>query len=426
MSLKQRGKYWHYEFMWRGKRYWGSTKETKESRAKTHLSVRMAEIRNGSAGREWKEAPELRELSVRFLEFNKNQVRADQLAPGSEKNYSSGWKLLEKTPLAKMPIDLITRSVVMEIGFPGGPSNGNMAIRTLSRMLNLAVEWKMMQVSPKLKRLEEHGRKELIESSCEGLLLELAPQPLRDILFIMMDTGMRPEEAMRLRWENVRWERRVVLVPYGKTMRSERYVPLSDRVCRLLRLRQTEREQLFQRVWEFPLHKLAAQYGLSDVGLAKACERMSIPVPGRGYWAKKAAGKAVPSRPVLASESSPWVFPSKRARSGHLTTVYPLWKETVTLANERLIKDGHPPLSDKLVLYCARHTFATDMLEKMNVVKVQKLLGHASLTTTMKYLHPDTAEASDAVNSRNASRGLQLVPKPQNRHTSDTDMSEAV
>jgi hypothetical protein len=31
---------------------------------------------------------------------------------------------------------------------------------------------------------------------------------------------------------------------------------------------------------------------MSDVGLAKACARMMIPVPGRGYWAKKEVGRS--------------------------------------------------------------------------------------------------------------------------------------
>ena len=120
--------------------------------------------------------------------------------------------------------------------------------------------------------------------------------------------------------------------------------------------------------------------------------------------------KAVPARPVLSSESSPWVFPSKRAAGGHLTTVSDLWTTTVAKANERLGRQGKPLISDKLVLYCARHTFATDMLEEMDVVKVSKLLGHASLSTTMKYLHPDTSDTNDAVNRRNKKkRGLYVV-----------------
>lgn len=39
--------------------------------------------------------------------------------------------------------------------------------------------------------------------------------------------------------------------------------------------------------------KLSAQFKLSDVGLAKICNKYNIPRPPRGYWAKKAAGQRV-------------------------------------------------------------------------------------------------------------------------------------
>lgn len=42
--------------------------------------------------------------------------------------------------------------------------------------------------------------------------------------------------------------------------------------------------------------KVAAEYGISDVGLKKICGKHRVPVPGRGYWAKKAAGKPVKRR----------------------------------------------------------------------------------------------------------------------------------
>ncbi|MFY2028116.1 hypothetical protein [Achromobacter xylosoxidans] len=51
-----------------------------------------------------------------------------------------------------------------------------------------------------------------------------------------------------------------------------------------------------------PISKLCQEYGLSDNGLRKLCLRLKVPVPERGYWAKKAVGKAraKPQLPVLA------------------------------------------------------------------------------------------------------------------------------
>lgn len=66
------------------------------------------------------------------------------------------------------------------------------------------------------------------------------------------------------------------------------------------------RDELYQLVWSQPLRTLAAQFGLSDVGLAKTCRRMMIPLPGRGYWRQKETGHPVrraPLRPLPASAS---------------------------------------------------------------------------------------------------------------------------
>ena len=41
------------------------------------------------------------------------------------------------------------------------------------------------------------------------------------------------------------------------------------------------------------MQKLAESFGISDVGLAKICERHRVPTPPRGYWAKKEAGRPV-------------------------------------------------------------------------------------------------------------------------------------
>ena len=50
------------------------------------------------------------------------------------------------------------------------------------------------------------------------------------------------------------------------------------------------REDLFAAVWERPLTKVAADYGISDVALKKICRKMDIPTPGLGYWRRRECG----------------------------------------------------------------------------------------------------------------------------------------
>jgi hypothetical protein len=58
------------------------------------------------------------------------------------------------------------------------------------------------------------------------------------------------------------------------------------------------REELYERVWTTPMHRLAKEFGYSDVGLAKLCEKHNIPRPGLGYWRRLELGQK-PSRPPL-------------------------------------------------------------------------------------------------------------------------------
>src|ERR1700742_1941506 len=64
------------------------------------------------------------------------------------------------------------------------------------------------------------------------------------------------------------------------------------------------RRELYDLVWSTPVSTVAESFGLSDVGLAKICERHRVPVPPRGYWAKKEAGKKV-NQSIFAEADDP-------------------------------------------------------------------------------------------------------------------------
>src|SRR5687767_12459151 len=71
------------------------------------------------------------------------------------------------------------------------------------------------------------------------------------------------------------------------------------------------RSALYELVWAEPMQSLARSFALSDRGLAKICAAANVPVPGRGYWARKQAGKpvtklALPSR-ALGQPDLVWI-----------------------------------------------------------------------------------------------------------------------
>ncbi len=53
------------------------------------------------------------------------------------------------------------------------------------------------------------------------------------------------------------------------------------------------RRELYDLVWSKPMRDVAADLGISDVGLSKVCERHRVPRPELGYWNKIKAGKKV-------------------------------------------------------------------------------------------------------------------------------------
>jgi hypothetical protein len=68
--------------------------------------------------------------------------------------------------------------------------------------------------------------------------------------------------------------------------------------------KKISRRELYKRVWETPITRLAKEYGLSDVGFAKICKKYNIPRPPRGYWTKKESGQHVQKEPLPKQSSN--------------------------------------------------------------------------------------------------------------------------
>ena len=327
MSLYERGRIWHYDFALAGNRYRGSTKETVLSRARKVESLLIAEAKEKGFSPLRRKAPVFSEFANRFFQW----VEASQLEPKSKLYYRNGWRMIQETGLAGMRLDRVTTDEVEAVRFKGSPANANNALRTLRRMLGKGAEWGILRTAPRVKLAKEHGRSMLMDAETEAKLLAVAGQPLKEVLTLMLDTGMRPSEVFRMRWEDVNWEKRTVFVPYGKTHNSRRHLPMSSRVCD---------------------------------GLLMRC----------------------------AGRREGWVFPSD-SKPGHLTTVAKAFAEARKKAG----------VSPSIVLYSARHTFATHVMSATgNLAVVMRTLGHSNAQTAMIYQHPSIEAVRLAVDQRNS------------------------
>jgi len=63
-------------------------------------------------------------------------------------------------------------------------------------------------------------------------------------------------------------------------------------------LSEYSRQELYDLVWSTPASKLAPDFGISDVAIAKRCKKLSVPRPSLGYWAKVAARQTPPKTPL--------------------------------------------------------------------------------------------------------------------------------
>jgi hypothetical protein len=111
------------------------------------------------------------------------------------------------------------------------------------------------------------------------------------------------------------------------------------------------REELYQKVWKTPMQRLATEFGLSDVGLAKLCKRQQIPVPGRGYWARLRVGQK-PKRPPLPNVVSDGIeIVSHQKRQEEVTPAMPeRLVPTVEVTEDRPITHRHVMRIEKSVL----------------------------------------------------------------------------
>lgn len=90
-------------------------------------------------------------------------------------------------------------------------------------------------------------------------------------------------------------------------------------------------------------------------------------------------------------EDNRWLFPSKRATSGHLTR-----QRFGQMIKELAVDAGIEP--QRVSPHVLRHAFATHLLEHgADLRVVQQLLGHADITTTQIYTHLSDKRRRDAV-----------------------------
>jgi len=86
----------------------------------------------------------------------------------------------------------------------------------------------------------ERRREHVVTPQEQAKSLAAALEPLGSIAEVLVDTGLRPEECFRLRWESLTWtngRNGMLLVTHGKTAAARRVLPMTPRVREVLETR---------------------------------------------------------------------------------------------------------------------------------------------------------------------------------------------
>jgi integrase len=345
--IYKRGRYYWYRFMFKGELVRESSRQGNQNVARSMEAAHRTSLAKGEVGiREKKQAPTFKQFcDGRFEPWAKSSF---------EKTSINNWRwfrteiraLLSYKPLASKRLDAINNELAASFASHRQlddiqVSSVNSSLRVLRRGLRLAEEWGVIEKAPLISMLPgERRRERVITPEEERRYLDNAPEPLRSFATVLADTGFRPDEGFRMRWENVNWKNGKngsILVTHGKTAAARRVVPMTPRVRFVLETR-----------WE----------------LAEK--------PEHGWvW----------PAPTKSSHVEHGTFKKQHARAFRTANQQVAERNAKYGTNEKPLRPW--------VLYSTRHTFLTRLGESgVDAWTLARIAGHSSIAISSRYVHP--------------------------------------
>lgn len=285
--------------------------------------------------------PTFAEYAERWM---REYVIANQLKPTTRETYEDILRAHLVPLLGELRVDAIDTAAVQRLKAARehlDPVTVNKILARLSTMLRVAIEWKLIETLPKIKRVKEPKREKPHYSSAEQerLLRAAEAGDPRGYIALLLgdDAGLRHGEIIALRISNIRFDDG----PTGALL-------VTHTACN----------------------------GVLTTPKSHQCRR--IPLTPRLRRA------LLDYLPTLTSE---WVVPNAHGKMCRCYNVI-----------ARLLRKVQDPIGARHGVHILRHTFATDALRHgASVRQVQALLGHAMLATTERYLHTAESELDQAI-----------------------------
>ena len=212
MIYKRGDTYW-YKFVWKGKLIRTSTHLGNAREAGQIEAAERTRLAKGEVGIHEKEpCPTLKDFSPDSKPQLKPCARKSLPQSDSTKKLR---RLLEDRKHPELALDAIDEGVIdgykqrrtrqeSRYGRALSPASLNRELATLRRLLRLAQEWKVLDRVPRIRLLRgERNREFVLSHRMEPVYLDEAPQPLKDVAILILECGVRPGEALALKWSDV-------------------------------------------------------------------------------------------------------------------------------------------------------------------------------------------------------------------------------
>ncbi|MFN7996341.1 MAG: site-specific integrase [Bryobacteraceae bacterium] len=336
MAIFKRGNTYWYEFQFNGQRIQESAQTSNKDAARQIEAAHRVRLAKGEAGiHDRPPVPTLGEFGPRF--------ESAIVTLCAEKPATVGFyreklrRLLADRKLAGARLNAIDEAVIdaykqrrtrqaSRYGRPLSPASVNRELATLRRLLRLAQEWKVIDRVPRIRLLRgERNREFVLSHKAQPAYLAAAPQPLRDVAVLILESGIRPGEAANLQWSDVYLQPAVrakfgyIAIRHGKSKNAKRNLSLTASASEMLK-------------------------------------------------ARKAAAK------------SAWVFPGDSAEAPILGTSLDHQHDSVRTALK---------LPSDFVIHSLRHTMLTRLGESgAEAFTIMRIAGHSSVTVSQRYVHP--------------------------------------